>query len=306
MGAGNGMSNVQRVPTIQPLATARRIGYLFGGGSMRCAFQVGVVEELDALGIRPAATLGVSAGAWNAAAVGVGNARRLRNYWRFFSRMPYIDLRNLGRELSPFIFARMHERAFRRYVGVERLRGENTMPILIAATRLRDGAPTMFDLRKGEDPLRVCLATNYLPPFYSRAPEIDGEKYGDGGISNNVPYEALFEAGCDAVIIVSCKGESEGGLYRSPREIDHVIPPEFASRIVVIRPRHRMPLGFNERRWDRLTQAMFIGALRTREVLLGETHRETNEWRDDSIAFSRRAAGAMRLLTGMLMGERTT
>ncbi|HEY5610754.1 MAG TPA: patatin-like phospholipase family protein, partial [Thermoanaerobaculia bacterium] len=142
--------------------SARRIGYLFGGGSMRCAFQVGVVEELDALGMGPAATLGVSAGAWNAAAVAVGNARRLRRYWRFFCRMPYIDLRNLGREYSPFIFSRMHERGFRRYLGTERLRSPTTLPVFIAATRMRDGASVVFDLRRADDPLRICLATNYL------------------------------------------------------------------------------------------------------------------------------------------------
>src|SRR5205085_5365593 len=100
--------------TLERLRAARQPGFLFGGGSSRAVFQVGVVETLYALGVRPAACLGVSAGAWNAAAVAVGNWQRLRAYWRFFCRMPYIDLGNLMREHSPSIWSRLHERAFAR------------------------------------------------------------------------------------------------------------------------------------------------------------------------------------------------
>ena len=99
------------------LRQAKKVGFLFSGGSSRCVFQIGVVETLYDLGVTPAATLGVSAGSWNAAAVAVGNWRRLRPYWRFFCRMPYIDLGNLLREHSPFIWTTLHKRAFDRYIG---------------------------------------------------------------------------------------------------------------------------------------------------------------------------------------------
>lgn len=261
---------------LETLRAAKRVGFLFSGGSARCVFQVGVVETLLDLGIAPAACLGISGGAWNAAAVAVGNHRRLRGYWRFFCRMPYIDLTNLLRERSPFIWTRMHERAFRRYVGVERLREPSTVPLYVAVTRLRDKAPVIFEVNHASDPLRVLLASNYLPPFYTHPPVIDGEKYGDGGFSNNAPYEALFERGCDAVVLMAAKGESEGGIYRNANDYDHQIPPEFRDRTIVVRPRHRLPLGFVERRWDRLVPFADLGALRAREVLLGERHPETD------------------------------
>jgi predicted acylesterase/phospholipase RssA len=105
---------------------------------------------------------------------------------------------------------------------------------------------------------------------------IDGEAYGDGGFSNNIPYEAMFDFGCDAVVLMVSKGESEGGIYRNPDDVDHEIPPEYRDRVVVIRPRHRLPLGFVERRWEKLTPIAHLGALRTREVLLGERHPETD------------------------------
>lgn len=257
------------------LRNAKSPGFLFSGGSSRAVFQVGVMETLETLNIRPAMTLGVSAGAWNAAAVAAGSGRRLRSYWRFFCRMPYVDMGNLFREHSPFIWSRLHERAFRRYIGVERLRA-NALPALIALTRLRDRASVLIDLQQSEDPLRVLLASNYLPPFYTHPLTIDGERYGDGGFSDNLPYEAMFERGCDAVVIMASKGESEGGLFRSNRDFDHEISRQYRDRVVVIRPRHRMPLGFVERRWEKLAPIADLGALRAREVLLGERHPATD------------------------------
>jgi predicted acylesterase/phospholipase RssA len=254
------------------LQAAQRPGFLFGGGSARCVFQVGVVETLYGLGIRPAACLGVSGGAWNAAAVAVGNWQRLRAYWRFFCRMPYIDLLNLAREHSPFIWTRLHRRAFRRYIGNERIASPDTLPLFAALTHLRDKSSVIVDVKASPDPFAVLLASNYLPPFYTHTPLIDGERYGDGGFTDNTPYEALFERGCDVVVLMASKGESEGGLNRSVDDPEHVIPDAYRDRVIVIRPRHRMPLSFVERRWERLAPIADLGALRAREVLLGERH----------------------------------
>ncbi len=261
------------MPKLDRLLAARRVGFLFSGGSSRCVFQVGVVETLYSLGVRPAMCLGVSGGAWNAAAVAVGNWRRLRAYWRFFSRMPAVDLRNLFREHSPFAWSRLHSRAFERYVGSQVIGSDGTLPLFVALTRLRDRQSVIVDLNAAEEPFRVLLASNYLPPFYTHAVRIDGERYGDGGFSDSTPYEFLFDRGCDAVVLMVSKGESEGGIFRNAADIDHLVRDE---RIVVISPRHRLPLGFVERRWSRLARIADLGALRAREVLLDERHPETD------------------------------
>lgn len=233
------------------------------------------METLTELGIEPSACLGVSAGVWNAAAVAAGNTGRLRQYWRFFSRMPYVDLKNLVRgDHSPFIWSKLHDRAFRRYIGAARIR--SGLPLYVALTRLRDRQPVIFDVRAAEDPFQVLLASNFLPPFYTHPLMIDGERYVDGGVSNNLPYETLFERGCDVVIAMAAKGESEGGLHRTFADCNHVIPDQYMDRVIVIRPRHRLPVAFVERRWEKLAPIATLGRLRAREVLLGERHPETD------------------------------
>jgi predicted acylesterase/phospholipase RssA len=255
---------------IELLRAAKRIGFVFSGGGFRCAFQIGAVEALDEMGIRPSLCTAVSAGAWNAAAVAVGNQRRLRRYWRAFMRMPHVDVTNLLREHSPFIFNEIHRRTFARYVGAERLRSPQALPLLIGVTRLRDRQFVVFDARREENPLQLLLASNYLPPYYSHPPRLDGEIYVDGCWSNNLPYEAAFAAGCDAVVLMTMKPESEGRIYRSSRDPEHVIPEPYDRRVVVIRPRHPLHLGLIENNWPRMVEIVERGRRRTREVLGAE------------------------------------
>jgi predicted acylesterase/phospholipase RssA len=255
------------------LRKATKVGYVFSGGSSRCAFQIGVVEALAELEVRPSLAIGVSAGAWNAALVAARCEARLRYYWRSFMRMPSVDLRNLFVEHSPWRWRTMHERNFSRFVGRERLSEPDALPLLVSVTRLRDGANAIFHASEVEDPLELLLATNYLPPFYTHAPRLGGERYGDGGVSDNAPYERAFAEGCDAVVIVAQKGESEGGLFKRKGDYDHVVSDP---RVLVIRPRHRLPVSFTERRWEPLAQLSRVGYLRARELLLGEEHPETH------------------------------
>jgi len=255
------------------LQNAKRVGYVFSGGSSRCAFQIGVIEALAELGVVPALAIGVSAGAWNAAMVAARSEKRIRYYWRSFMRMPHIDLRNLLVDHSPWRFRRLHERTFGRFMGRDRFKESDALPLLVSVTRFRDGANVIFDARDVDDPLQLLLATNYFPPFYTHRPRIAGEAYGDGGISDNAPYEKAIAMGCDAVVVVSQKGESEGGLFKAKGDYEHVVSD---SRVVVIRPRHRLPFRFTERRWHVLDVLARIGYLRTREVLLDEDHEETN------------------------------
>ena len=241
-------------------------------------------------------TVGVSAGAWNAAFVAARIEKRMRFAWRSFARMPEFDLRNVFAELSPWRYAEMHRRNFARFIG-NRLHAPDALPCFISVTRLRDRNGLLIAARDVEKAVDLLLAANYLPPFYTRAPRVFGERCGDGGITDNAPYELALEQGCDAVVLICMKGESEGGIYKSTADPEHVIPAALGDRVIVIRPRHRLPFGFVERNWARLTDLIRLGDLRTREILLGERHPETDV-RASGDAPSVRVLRLWRLLTG--------
>lgn len=265
-------------PALEHLRQAKKIAFVFCGGSSRCAFQLGVLERLLLLGIRPAMTIGVSAGAWNAAIVAARSERRIRYFWKSFMRMPALDLRNLLVDFSPWRWAHMHRRNFGRFIG-DRLHAPDALPCFIGVTRLRDRKGLMIDARDVEHPVDLLIAANYLPPFYTRAPRIFGERCGDGGVADNAPYDFALEQGCDAVVLMSVKGESEGGLYKNTEDVDHEVPAHLRDRVIVIRPRHRLPVSFTERRWAKLAALITLGDLRAREILLGESHPETEQVR---------------------------
>jgi predicted acylesterase/phospholipase RssA len=261
---------------LEQLQRAKKIGFVFAGGAARCVFQIGVVDALAELGIEPALTVGVSAGAWNAALLSARMRTRMRTFWRTFTRMPHLDLRNLLVEHSPWRYTEIHRRNFHRVIGRDRYLDADALPLFVSVTRLADGTNRIYDAREFEDPLDLLLATNFFFPFFTHAPVLHGDRCGDGGVTDNAPYEKAFAEGCDAVVLLSQKGESEGGLFKNSADTDHVIPEPYRSRVVVIRPRHRMPIAFTEKTWANLEPFVRVGYLRTREVLLGEEHSETH------------------------------
>lgn len=283
------------------LRSARKVGVVLSGGSTRCAFQVGALEALAELGVRPALCVAVSAGVWNGAALAAGSVPRLRRYWRSFVRMPAVRWSNLWRERTVYRYSEIHRRNFDRYVGLDRLLAPEALPFWVGVTRLSDKTPVLFDVREVEDPFALLLASNYLPPFFGAPPVLAGARYGDGGWSDNLPYEKALAEGCDAVVAVAMKGESEGGLYKRPEDVDHQIPASVAGKIVVIRPRHRLPVAFVEKRLPVLTRLMDLGRLRAREVLLGESHPET-EWRAEGRSPTAILAGLRQTLRPRLPG----
>jgi predicted acylesterase/phospholipase RssA len=291
---------------LERLLSAKRAGWLFTGGSKRCAFQIGVAELLDEIGCRPSALLGVSGGSWNAAAIAVGNLRRLRAYWRFFSRMPYVDLANLFREEhSPFIFSELHRRAFERYIGREAL-AASPIPVSIAITRLSDRSLHIVELRQHPDPFAVMLASNYLPPYYTHPVIIEGEAYGDGGIANNAPYEFLLEQGCDLVVVIAPGAEEDGGIFRNIDDWDHYIPESLLDRVVLLRPLRRLPCSFAENDWQALELTINIGHARGRELIFGEDHSVLTGLQGNGVSPVRGLLRAQRSASRLLIAAQRT
>ncbi|MEO3470325.1 patatin-like phospholipase family protein [Roseomonas sp. CAU 1739] len=221
-------------PTPRPLALA-----LQGGGSFG-AFTWGVLDRLLAEPSVPlAAVSGASAGAVNAVLLADGlvaggreEARaRLARFWHLLSdRAGMAGLPVLGSVLAmaelpmpPFGFTLPGPDPLKDLLGdlvdFRRLRAERPVPLLIAATRVRDGEARIF--REDEITLDAVLASACLP-LLREAVVIDGEPYWDGGYSANPPLRDLIRATtAEDLLLVQLAPDAREGSPRLRHDIQH-------------------------------------------------------------------------------------
>ena len=146
------------------------------GGSSRCAFQIGVIEALAELGVTPS--------------LAIEHLRR--RVERRHRRRPF-------RVADPLLLAVVHAHAAHKNMrdictstirrgasatctsatstdssGPIAFAEPDALPLFVSVTRFGDGANVIFNARDVDDPLQLLLATNYLPPFYTHRPVIDG------------------------------------------------------------------------------------------------------------------------------------
>lgn len=216
----------------RPLALA-----LQGGGSFG-AFTWGVLDRLLAEPSVPLAALsGASAGAVNAVLLADGllaggreEARaRLARFWRLLSDWSGMaGLPVLGSVLAmtelpvaSFGFALPGPDPLKELLGdlvdFDRLRKERPLPLLIAATRVRDGEARIF--RESEITLDAVLASACLP-LLREAVVIDGEPYWDGGYSANPPLRDLIRAtSAEDLLLVQLTPDERAGSPRLRHDI---------------------------------------------------------------------------------------
>lgn len=184
---------------------------LQGGGSFG-AFTWGVLDGLLAEPSVPLVAIsGASAGAVNGVLLADGllaggreeARKRLARFWHLLSDwsgiagLPVLGSMFAMAELpvTPFGFGFTGPDPLKELLGdlvdFRRLRSERPLPLLIAATRVRDGEARIF--REHEVSLEAVLASACLPQM-REAVEIDGELYWDGGYSANPPLRDLMTA----------------------------------------------------------------------------------------------------------------
>ncbi len=244
------------------------------GGGAHGAFTWGVLDRLlEDERFALEGISGTSAGALNAVVLasgwlagGAAGARQaLATLWREIAALArFSPLRAGGMTqmaadftaqlLSPYQLNPLALNPMRRIVGelvdLERLRGERTLKLFIAATNLRTGRARIF--RSPELSTDVVLASACLPQMH-QAVTIEGEAYWDGGFVSNPPLCALVEH-CRArdLLLVQINPDAVTLLPRSARDIRNRMAEIVFGRPLAIelevlaarRRRARSPLGW--------------------------------------------------------------
>ena len=185
----------------------RRTAFVLSGGGNLGALQVGMLRALFERRIEPDLVLGCSVGALNGAAVAaepsLAMVGRLQDLWRGIADE---DVMPAGLLPTTVQLARkgvaIHDNANLRRVVEEVLPvgrfEELTVPFQCVAAAINEGTETWFD----EGPLvEPILASSALPAVYPPV-EIDGVKYLDGAIVNDVPVSRAVALGADRIFVL--------------------------------------------------------------------------------------------------------
>lgn len=185
----------------------RRTTFVLSGGGNLGALQVGMLRALFEREIVPDLVLGCSVGALNGAAVAADPSAemvaRLQDLWRGIADH---DVMPAGLLPTTLQLARkgdaIHDNAnLRRVIAdvlpVDRFE-ELAVPFQCVATALTEGRETWFAEGPLLDPI---LASAALPAVYPPV-VIDGHRYLDGAIVNDVPISRAVTEGSDRIFVL--------------------------------------------------------------------------------------------------------
>ncbi len=236
------------------LVDGRPVSLALQGGGSHGALTWGVLDRLlEDPRLRIAEISGTSAGAMNAVVVADGFARAgregaresLRNFWKAVSdaarfspiqRSPwdrllgrysldhspaYLFMEGLSRiwspyDLNPGGFDPLRD-LLEAQVDFNRVNASPAITVHVTATHVRTGRARIFSC--GDVTVDAVMASACLPQM-SRAVEIDGESYWDGGFSGNPALQPLVEsAATPDILIVQINPFVRHATPRSAREI---------------------------------------------------------------------------------------
>jgi NTE family protein len=186
-----------------------RTALVLAGGGTRGALQIGMLQVLTEHGFVPDRIYGSSVGAVNGAAFAGDPTRRgverMTEIWLGLTREAVYPQ---GRLHGPWLYFQQRDSVFvnaglRKVIedgiGFDRLE-DAVIPIEVVATSLTDGGERWFTYGPAAE---AVLASSAVPAIFPPV-EIDGERYIDGGVVNNVPIRRAIDSGATRIVVLLC------------------------------------------------------------------------------------------------------
>ena len=191
-------------PVVETPQRPPRLGLALGGGAARGFAHVGVIQVLEAHGIRPDVVAGTSAGSLVAALYASGKgAAELE---RVAMAMDEATLTDWTMPLASR--GLMRGEALARYVRQAvggKLIEQMPLPLGILATDLGNGSGVLF--RRG-DTAQAVRASSAVPGVFNPV-AIAGRDYVDGGLVAPVPVRQAREMGAEVVLAVDISADPQ-------------------------------------------------------------------------------------------------
>lgn len=180
-----------------------KIGLALGSGAARGWSHIGVIDEINKLGIEPEVICGTSVGALVGASCVAGNLKKLEDYTLSLSRMKLARFFEINRSLKGFINKERFHDFLTEFVAPDDARIDNYEKCFAAvATDLESGREMW--MTRGLM-LEAVWASVAIPGMFPTVRHKD-QWLVDGGLVNPVPVSVCRAMGADIVIAVNLNG----------------------------------------------------------------------------------------------------
>lgn len=213
------------------------------GGAFRGIYVAAALDALMENGINLSCAIGVSAGALNGMnyiSGQIGRAGRITLNHRFDKK--YVGGMVLLKNRSIFGYDYAFTELMKKYpFNMERF-NSGKQRFVIVATNLLTAEAEYFE--NGSCDVYKALEASSSLPYVSKAVEIDGVPYLDGGCSDKIPFEWALDNGYKKVIVIKTQQDS----YR--KDITSERSKKLAKRVYHKFPKFAKALGVNNERYN--------------------------------------------------------
>ena len=228
-----------------------KIGLVLAGGGGKGAYELGVWKALKQLNLTKYISVfsGTSIGAFNSILFAMDELEKADKLWEEVTMEKLVPIsktelikRGIGLYIGgknlqlakKFLTDKLEYGAIsnngaiemvEKYLDFNKIREKNKI-CYAACTKLPNFNAKYFKINDydNETAKKIVLASASLPLIYDST-EVLGEKYIDGGISDNVPIQPVYGEKCDIIIVV---------LLSKDAQIDRSLYPN--SRLIIIAP----------------------------------------------------------------------
>lgn len=210
------------------LDLTKEYGVVLEGGGAKGAYQIGVWQALREYNVKIKGIAGVSVGALNGALIAMGDFEKAKRIWENISYSQVMDVDDnqmekliqgklKGQDLSDItkegvkvfktggIDVTPLEQLIIQEIDEEKIRDSSVELLLgtFSITNLKEMTVSIAEVERGY--LKDYLLASARLPFF-KLKRIQGKKYLDGGVFNNVPIDMLIEKGYEDILVVRIFG----------------------------------------------------------------------------------------------------
>lgn len=189
-----------------------KIGLALGSGAARGWAHIGVIQQLNKLGIKPDVVCGSSIGALVGAAYVAGNINKLQDWVTKLDKLKTARYFTINRSLRGFVNKDRFSHFLDEYVvSAEKRIEELEKPFATVATDLNTGREIWNTEGRVMDSVMSSISLPGLFPAIKQ----DERWLIDGGLVNPVPVSVCRALGADVVIAVNLNSDIVGKHFRA-------------------------------------------------------------------------------------------